>query len=413
MHSSHYPIAAMAFNRPGLAVEAPPSEFSIVAAAALSGLRGVSWYSAFTVAAALLVLGGVATAQGLPREEAATLVAQHKNKPLRIDVDTVGSHAASVLATHNHDLYLNSITTLDNLAAKHLAHHKHYILALNGLTTLTPAQCKAFAGHTGVLSLQGLRELTDGRLAKKLAEQHKEGDWVRLPGVIELGDDAATALAETRAAGIQLDSLKKLTNVRLAEKLARQKNDVVLNDLKELTTDVARALAAHTGFLSLGGLTTLSDGAAEELAKQPEPGTLYLASLKRLSNTRLAEKLARHEGRLDLSGITNLEAGIARELAKSRTTLRLNGLNTLSADVAKELANHNGRLELDNLATISDEVAAVLARHQGELSLMGLQWEQVSEPAREMLRSNAHLDPPEASHLKATEQTSLLVSSPQ
>ena len=73
-----------------------------------------------------------------------------------------------------------------------------------------------------------------------------------------------------------------------------------LSGLTTLSDAAAESLSKHTGDLNLHGLTTLSDAAAESLSKPR--GSLYLYGLTTLSDAA-AESLSKHRGgNLDLSG---------------------------------------------------------------------------------------------------------------
>ena len=96
---------------------------------------------------------------------------------------------------------------------------------------------------------------------------------------------------------------------------------------------------ANEGYLSLRGLTTLSDAAAESLSKYR--GGLYLDGLTTLSDAA-AESLSKHEGDLHLSGLTTLSDAAAESLSKHAGDLFLYGLTTLSDAAAESLSKHRG-----------------------------------------------------------------------
>jgi hypothetical protein len=157
------------------------------------------------------------------------------------------------------------------------------------VASLSDESAGALAQHKGRLCLRGLNTLS-APLAKKLAEEEK-GDLKRF----------------------------KALSAKAAEALSRAKcNTLRLDGLRELSPEVAKALAQNKGNLYLCGLTTLS----------PE----------------VAEALAQHEG----TGIC-----LGWELAGR-------GLTTLSDEAAKALAQYQGTLELGRLTTLSDEAAKAL-----------------------------------------------------
>ena len=81
-------------------------------------------------------------------------------------------------------------------------------------------------------------------------------------------------------------------------------------------------------------------------------------------------KLA-NEGGLSLCGLTTLSDAAAESLSKNRGHLSLGGLTTLSDAAAESLSKHEGDLSLRGLTTLSDAAAESLSKHEGELFLSG------------------------------------------
>ena len=134
-------------------------------------------------------------------------------------------------------------------------------------------------------------------------------------------------------------------------------------------------MAQHRGeYLSLDGLTSLSDAAAQALAQNK--GDLSLNGLKSLSDSpghvALARKLAQHKRDLYLDGLTSLSDAAAQALAQRKRRLSLGGLTSLSAAAAQALAQHKGGLYLEGLKSLSDAAAKSLSRLKGEIDLSGL-----------------------------------------
>ena len=166
----------------------------------------------------------------------------------------------------------------------------------------------------------------------------------------------------------------------------------------------ATILSKHNGSLSLSGLTTLSDAAAESLSKH-EGGNLSLSRLRTLSDAA-AESLSKHEGNLKLLGLTSLSDAAAESLANHvgnieipdlhkfsdlvlvlsddkahlslpghlallkklvacRRHLDLSGLTHLTDTAAKYLGKHKGLLDLSGLTDLSDASASSLSKHEG------------------------------------------------
>lgn len=108
-----------------------------------------------------------------------------------------------------------------------------------------------------------------------------------------------------------------------------------------------------------------------------------------------AKALAQSHDFLSLKGVTTLSEESAQELARHQgTALYLDSLTEISVEVAKALAMHRGGiLSLDGLSTMSDAAAKELAGYQGVmLSLKGLK--TLSEEAASKLRARDLIDLP-------------------
>jgi len=156
--------------------------------------------------------------------------------------------------------------------------------------------------------------------------------------------------------------------------------------LQELSFGVAQALEPHQGCLSLRRLTSLSELAAEALARHAGPLDLAVTTL----SAEAAEKLSRHSGSLDL-GVPSLSAEAAGKLCRHEGHLHLrvtadDSRWRLSAEAAAQLSEHTGILEL-HITTLDDSLAVELARHRGTLFLKNLK--TVSPSAAALLASHA------------------------
>ena len=167
-----------------------------------------------------------------------------------------------------------------------------------------------------------------------------------------------------------------------------------------------------TGNIGLGGLESLSDGAAEALSKysgelwlglisfSDSPGNVALAGklASQKENVSLgyltslsdgaAKALSKHKGELDLRRLESLpdspgHIALARKLASQKGNLMLS-LRSLGDHAAEELSKHDGDLYLSNLTSLSDTAAEALSKHKGgDLDLNGL--ESLSDAAAEAL----------------------------
>ena len=129
-------------------------------------------------------------------------------------------------------------------------------------------------------------------------------------------------------------------------------------------------MSKHQGTLYLNGLTTISDAAAESLAKyETSMGQLNLTGLTELSDAA-AESLSKHQGYLSLYGLRELSDAAAESLSKHQGGLDLHGLTELSDAAADSLSKHQGGdLSLNGLTELSDAAAESLSKHQGNLWL--------------------------------------------
>ncbi len=209
-----------------------------------------------------------------------------------------------------------------------------------------------------------------------------------LPGVLpahaqdagfvkELSVENAKRLAQDKSGWLNLSSLTTLSP-GAARELARYDGWLSLNRLTSLAKETAEALGQHRGPLHLNGLTKLSDESANALARHH--GELSLNGLTSLSE-EAAKALAKHTGgRLYLQGVTALSTEAIRALAQRKgggpsNQTRLDGLTSLTVEGAAALMDahpHNWDGRLPGLKTVPDDVAKVLAKRQHGLSMEGL-----------------------------------------
>jgi len=245
---------------------------------------------------------------------------------------------------------------------------------------------KAMSQHKETLYLHGLTSVSDAA-ANALAKHKGELSLLRLTSLSESPGHLALTEALAKHKGsryLNLDGLITLSDAA-AEVLAKHKGDLHLSGLIALSDAAAKALAQHNGNLDLRRITTLSDAAAKALAQHRNE--LNLSGLTNLSDAA-ANALAKHKGELSLRRLTTLSESpghlaLAKALAKQKGSLYLSGLINLSDAAARALAQHKGDLDLSGLATLSDAAAEVLAKHKGELRLFGLN--RLSAAAEEAL----------------------------
>jgi hypothetical protein len=308
-------------------------------------------------------------------------------------------------------------------------------LELPQVTAVTPDLVPPLAGYAGVVTFPAITTLTP-QSAAALAGFGAAG-WgaaVEFPGVTRLEPAAAAAIARCPAL-------------------------LVFPNLEGLTAEAAKRLVAHEGIgIVLGGLATLPEDVAAELAEARSLQGLLLPDLTRLDSAPLARRLARQDhaflprltaispeiaealrgsdgGELALPAVEQLPADVARQLvgggyfwlvlgcasnlsaetaailAEHPGQLTFNGPAPPSPTAAAALASHTGTLRLPHLDSLSAELAAALGRHAGPLVLDGIT--ELDDPAsavvaRSLAAAPGILAVPRLRRVSATALESLL-----
>jgi hypothetical protein len=227
-------------------------------------------------------------------------------------------------------------------------------------------------------------------------KDHRNRELI-LNNVKTLSADVAEVLAK-HPYGLSLDGLEALSP-EVAEALShhhkRLRNNnswtcwLSLNGLTTLSIETAQGLAKHETILRLNGLTAISPELAGALSQHK--GGLELNGLTSISY-ETATALASHRNHLSLNRLQALSVESATALAKHKSMLSLNGLMILSDEAAQALAQHAGVLELNHVGALSDEAAMFLAEHEYGLHLMGVR--TLSDRAAQWLRSNPRVSLP-------------------
>ncbi len=140
---------------------------------------------------------------------------------------------------------------------------------------------------------------------------------------------------------------------------------IQLDELSELSADVAENFIACSGAIYLNGLRGVDDSTATALAKTP--AQLEMSGLETLDSPELAEKLAQQKDVVFLDKLQAISPRVAKALSRNRSGITLNGLVELPEEIAKELASHQGRLWLGGVQALPDATIKVLLVHESPI----------------------------------------------
>lgn len=222
-------------------------------------------------------------------------------------------------------------------------------LELPDLFTLDAATMTLLADYDGVLTLPAIHELSPKMAAA--CRLFGQGGW---GAVLEFPNVSAITPA-------------------VAKQLARCEALLVFPNLRELSLDAAKMLAASKGTgLVLGGLTTLPADVAEALSTIQAERGLLLPDLVTLDSVPLAERFARQDHAF-FPAVRRMTPEIARALrANEGGELSLPALEEVTPEVANAFVGAGYYwLSLGGAASLTPEVATILARHHGQLVFPG------------------------------------------
>jgi hypothetical protein len=273
------------------------------------------------------------------------------------------------------------------------------VLKLPAIDRVSSEVADTLSECEGHLILPALRELTSGKLAKKLAETATSGyatgesddEWdvrgcpgLRLPRLTRVDADIARALASHNGDRLALNGLVAVTD-EVAEALATFTGDLSLKGITELSARSEQLLGlGRCKHISVPQLRRLTDGgfakkailneiesasvdALQELVEKngtgANPGSIYL-KLRELTPEQAAALAKRHGGFGDilfLDSVQRLDAVTASELAKARLGISLCGLREITPEVAAAFASHREAIYLMGVEKVPVELARVLA----------------------------------------------------
>ena len=137
----------------------------------------------------------------------------------------------------------------------------------------------------------------------------------------------------------------------------------------------ATILAAEDSMLLLNGIKYLDVDSAKALAKHKGKNDLIMDGLEEMEQN-IAREIAKHKGALSLNSIRNLTVDTLAEFKDFKFNISLNALEQL--EDASYFINHTGTLSLLGLISISDKVAEQLSKKKGFLAL-GINSTEVSD----------------------------------
>lgn len=157
--------------------------------------------------------------------------------------------------------------------------------------------------------------------------------------------------------------------------LSQHKGFLDLSALKSIETLDAKALATYSGCqfkmegkgewpvmrrcgFILGGITQISEKAAQELSKFDDTEPSWVTDL----NLDWPGEYANNEILHDFSGLTSISSKALSHLAKLNGHLNFNGLKSIDDQQARSLEKHKGGLSLNGIVSITPETAQSLAK---------------------------------------------------
>ncbi|MEY2900889.1 MAG: hypothetical protein RL247_1055 [Actinomycetota bacterium] len=233
---------------------------------------------------------------------------------------------------YRHHLEFPNLRSIDCESLKVLCEKPDYNfrgfdLRLDTLTELPQGADEALALHSGNLSLKSVATISDA-VAKVLGVHDGEFD---VSGLVQMTPTSAAYLAKTKYK-LLLGSLEHVS-IDVADALSQHTGDgIVLNAVKRLELEAAKALSKYVGQLSLG---------IEEIDDEQ------------------AMILSLHQNKLGLDRITELTSVAAEHLAKHEHLISMVSLSVVSEEVAHQLAKHPGPLRI-NLEKIPRDAADIL-----------------------------------------------------
>ena len=275
--------------------------------------------------------------------------------------------------------------------------------------TITPWKARELARQHPVLTFLKVSELS-ADVARNLVTPH-EDTFLTFPSLEKLDVQAAKSLTH-RPGYLRLWGLKTLTPAVAAALGSHVGQDLELTGVREISPEVARALAGGKRWAVELGLRSISVEVATELSKFQ--GEIYLPELEAVSvevavafqphrkyldlgkakiSAEVAEVLLLHDGDGGMMGVKRLEPGVGDILARHKSEVRLMLEEFDSVALARKMfaAGHKSS-SVYNLRTMSPEIATEYARQDpGSLEHLDL---LSPEAGRELARCEYDIDLP-------------------
>ncbi|MBU3679729.1 MAG: hypothetical protein FGM32_09015 [Candidatus Kapabacteria bacterium] len=323
----------------------------------------------------------------------------------RIDLDeydAMDDDAAEILAQADGGLRLDGLKSISVESAKSLAKHNGKYLLLGGVTSISDEVAEALAEHRGGIAIDGVMSISV-EAARALA-RHVSPD-----GKGDPESRYAIFGAMARAEGINSGFV--MFNVDLEDHMVNYSPGfLLLGGITDLSDEAAEAIAQHEGWIDLHGLEELSARAAKAFAARPGPTSIGVATL----SDAVAEELAKARGLLNLDAVADLSPA-ARALLEENgnismstaeaiddsddatseedppsSTFPFEDVETLTPEVAEAAAGFDGNITFSELTDLTEAEAAILARHRGRLGFLSL---TAIEPgvARALMNHEGHI----------------------
>jgi len=263
----------------------------------------------------------------------------------------ISDSAASILSESKSCLALDGLTSLSEVAATALAHQQSWeypnlpphiakkvkcepAISLNGLRAIPPGLAQGLSMFSGrVLSLDGATDIPHESLAH-LA--HTQTECLSLGGLTSLSETEARTICKFNGC-LGLNGLSKFS-ISVICHLAQFEHPLSLGAITELSDLLAAILSQTRSIsLSLDGVTTLSDTAAELFSTIHPDATLSLCGLTQISDTAAKHFASFRGDELYLNGIRTVSDVAAFSLAKCMSDVYLEGLENASKAAASAL----------------------------------------------------------------------------